>query len=174
MRFWFIVTWYHLLGSLILLISIIFSFKMLQLLRMKKAIWVFALLPLIFKVFKQPFIKKSNIDAAACCISKWSNYTSGSSWQGCFIRNENGDVKEEYFPLSMASPFCPGWKAGKSIWLLLSSEAAWKHIVRVGWPGTGKMWEASSKELLQNSEAPVELYSLWGYQPICPQEAGFL
>lgn len=36
-----------------------------------------------------------------------------------FIRNENGDIKEEYFPLSMASPFCPGWKAWKSTWLLL-------------------------------------------------------
>lgn len=37
-----------------------------------------------------------------------------------FIRNENGDVKEEFFfSLSMASPFCPGWKAGKSIWFLL-------------------------------------------------------
>lgn len=37
-----------------------------------------------------------------------------------FIRNENGDVKEEFFfPSPWPPPSGPGWKAGKSIWLLL-------------------------------------------------------
>lgn len=40
-----------------------------------------------------------------------------------FIRNENGDVREMVLSLSMASPSHPGWKAGKSVWLLLKKYA---------------------------------------------------
>lgn len=49
------------------------------------------------------------------------------------IRNEN--VPEIFLSLSMASPFRPGEKAGKSIWLLLrncAEAATQKHLVGVG------------------------------------------
>lgn len=47
--------------------------------------------------------------------------------KSAFIRNENGDVKETFISLSVASAPIPiGWRAKKSIWLLIKkcAEAA--------------------------------------------------
>ena len=55
-----------------------------------------------------------------------------------FLLEMRRDVKEDFlFPLSMASPFCPGWKAGKSIWFLLK---CWGSHLKTasGWADQGQ------------------------------------
>lgn len=51
-----------------------------------------------------------------------------------FIRNEDGDVKEAFLSLSVAS-FHPGWEAGKSAWLSLKECA--EAATRSGRAGKG-------------------------------------
>lgn len=64
-----------------------------------------------------------------------------------FIRKEDGDAKKAFLSLSVASPFHPGWKAGKSTWLLLKecAEAATRKLLVGGLAGDLETQGASSE-----------------------------